>query len=52
MLSKTLPKDGLTESLLSTGLNNKVAGDKMGLALWGFRCTTTPIVPTAKTKPA
>lgn len=35
MLSKTVPKDGSTESLLSTGLNNKVV--KMGLALWGFR---------------
>lgn len=34
MLSETVPKDGSTESLLSTGLNNKVA--KMGLAHWGF----------------
>lgn len=36
MLSETLPKDGSTESLLSTGLNNKMAGDKNGAGTLGL----------------
>lgn len=42
MLSETVPKDGSTESLLSTGLNNKVAGDKNRAGTLGLPLAQQP----------
>lgn len=50
-LPRLWPQDGSTESLLSTGLNDKVAGNG-STGTFGFRLHRMTLLPAAKTKPS